>query len=161
MSKPTTLLQRLSLAYKLNRFPWKKNVLVGTDLDGNEYWEMPSPLGGRYKRWVQMKEHDDYAVFNQNQLPVQWQAWLRHTRTEAPSLQELVQEQRRRLIIQERAKKLDEEWQQRKLQLKAEQEEAARIEESRQQSESSNSTEPTGQGDTFVPGEWTPTNVRR
>ncbi|ORZ16285.1 hypothetical protein BCR42DRAFT_414728 [Absidia repens] len=160
MSKQVGLVQRLSLAYKNAKLPWKKNVLVGTDLDGNEYWEMPSPLGGRYKRWVQMKEHDDYAVFNQNQLPVQWQAWLRHTRFEAPSIPELIQEQRRRLIIQERAKKVDQEWAQRKLQLQEEQREAARLEESRHKQEPK-ASEPTGQGDTFVPGEWTPTNARR
>ncbi|SAM03979.1 hypothetical protein [Absidia glauca] len=160
MSKPIGLMQRLSVSYKNMKLPWKKNVLVGTDLDGNEYWEMPSPLGGRYKRWVQMKEHDDYAVFNQNQLPVQWQAWLRHTRFEAPSIPELVQEQRRRMIIQERAKKLDQEWEQRKLQKRKEQDEAAQLEEATNQTEQKTS-EPTGQGDTFVPGEWTPTNARR
>ncbi|KAI8340060.1 hypothetical protein BC941DRAFT_239780 [Chlamydoabsidia padenii] len=159
MSKPLSLVQRLSVSYKNLKLPWKKNVLVGTDLDGNEYWEMPSPLGGRYKRWVQMKEHDDYAVFNQNQLPVQWQAWLRHTRYEAPTISELVQEQRRRMIIQERAKKLEQEWEQKKLLKQKQQEEAARLEDSRQ--EQATTSQPTGQGDTFVPGEWTPTNARR
>lgn len=115
---------------------------------------------------------------------MQWQAWLRHTRFEAPSVPELVQEQRRRMIIQERAKKLDQEWEQRKLQKQKEQEEAARLEEPGNQTgkkkksngclstyhltlvsssllEQPTTSEPTGQGDTFVPGEWTPTNARR
>jgi NADH dehydrogenase [ubiquinone] 1 alpha subcomplex assembly factor 2 len=60
---------------------------------------------------------------------VQWQAWLRHTRFEAPSIPELVQEQRRRLIIQERAKNLEQEWAQRKLQMQETQREAARLKE--------------------------------
>lgn len=38
---------------------------------------------------------------------VQWQAWLRHTRFEAPRIQELVQEQRRLAILRERVRKLE------------------------------------------------------
>jgi len=45
-------------------------------------------------------------------LTVQWQAWLRHTRTGAPTIQELVQEERRKALVQERAKALDQEWEQ-------------------------------------------------
>lgn len=45
-------------------------------------------------------------------LTVQWQSWLRHTRTIAPTIQELVQEERRRGLVKERAKVLDEEWEQ-------------------------------------------------
>lgn len=40
---PLSTLQRLRLVYKTSRFPWKKHVMVGWDLDGNEYWEMPNP----------------------------------------------------------------------------------------------------------------------
>lgn len=40
---PLSTLQRLRLIYKTSRFPWKKHVMVGWDLDGNEYWEMPNP----------------------------------------------------------------------------------------------------------------------
>jgi hypothetical protein len=50
MSKPIGLMQRLSVSYKNLKLPWKKNVLVGTDLDGNEYWEMPSPLGNGQRK---------------------------------------------------------------------------------------------------------------
>jgi NADH dehydrogenase [ubiquinone] 1 alpha subcomplex assembly factor 2 len=46
MSKPTTsLIKRLQLTYKVSRFPWKKHALIGYDLDGNEYWDCPNPLG--------------------------------------------------------------------------------------------------------------------
>lgn len=45
-------------------------------------------------------------------MTVQWQSWLRHTRSVAPTIEELVQEERRRAIIQGRAKVLDQEWEQ-------------------------------------------------
>lgn len=43
-------------------------------------------------------------------LSVQWQAWLRHTRNVAPTINDLVQEERRRALIQDKAKALDQEW---------------------------------------------------
>lgn len=74
-------------------------------------------------------ENNDATIFNQNLLPgwirwnqmnfywrcfciVQWQAWLRHTRQQPPSIVELVQEEKRREIVLQRAKALDEEWEQ-------------------------------------------------
>ena len=43
MSKSLSTVERLKLIYKTNRFPWKRHVMVGWDLTGNEYWEMPNP----------------------------------------------------------------------------------------------------------------------
>lgn len=169
MSKPaTSLYQRLSLSYKTSRFPWKKHALIGYDLTGNEYWDCPNPLGGRMKRWVQMVDgsDNDLTVFKQNKLPVQWQAWLRHTRNVAPTIEELVQEERRRAIIQGRAKALDQEWEQRKLYLEkqkeAEQAEVDRLAALENAEEQKvRSSQPTGHGDTFSPGEWNPTSSKR
>lgn len=48
---------------------------------------------------------------------VQWQAWLRHTRFEAPRIQELVQEQKRLAILRERVRKLEIAEQEEKLRL--------------------------------------------
>ena len=108
---------------------------------------LPNPFNntatveGRWKRWVQLKEHDgDVGLFEENKLPgkyihailsrvcrclgnssifsiVQWQAWLRHTRFEAPRIQELVQEQRRLAILRERVRKLEIAEQEEKLRL--------------------------------------------
>ncbi|KAI9343813.1 hypothetical protein BD770DRAFT_397893 [Pilaira anomala] len=170
MSKPgSSLYQKLSLLYKTTRFPWKKHALIGFDLKGNEYWDCPNPLGGRMKRWVQMsdrKANNDLTVFSQDKLPVQWQAWLRHTRNVAPTINDLVQEERRRALIQDKAKALDQEWTQRKLELQKIQEEEelelARLTATDKAQEQTNkSSQPTGQGDTFVPGEWNPTRVNR
>jgi len=40
----------------------------------------------------------------------QWQAWLRHSRGDAPSVQELLQDQQRQDRIKELAKAADERW---------------------------------------------------
>jgi hypothetical protein len=41
---------------------------------------------------------------------VQWQAWLRHTRPTSPTIQEIIAADKRRLMIQERARQLDDDW---------------------------------------------------
>ncbi|CAM0138671.1 hypothetical protein VKS41_008402 [Umbelopsis sp. WA50703] len=152
MSKAPSLLQRFSYVYKTSRFPWKKHVLIGYDLAGNEYWEAPNPhrAEGRPKRWVQMKEQQQYSDFEQEQLPVQWQAWLRHTRPTTPTIREIIEADKKRQLIIERARQLDEEWEQRKLQLQ--EEDALQIEENKQRR--------TADGQ-FVPGSWTPTARER
>jgi hypothetical protein len=43
-------------------------------------------------------------------LTVQWQAWLRHNRTVAPTIEDLIKDERRIAIVQGRAKVLEEEW---------------------------------------------------
>ncbi|KAG2221776.1 hypothetical protein INT45_003416 [Circinella minor] len=196
MSKSLSTLQRLKLIYKTNQFPWKRHVMVGWDLTGNEYWEMPNPNHpkGRWKRWVQMKEGgDDVGVFSENQLPVQWQAWLRHTRYEPPAIQELVKEQQRLTRLQQKVRQLEvqadeererlavaaaneiqEQQQQYRQPLKVEQSQKAeenedykksQEEQQQQQREKEKSAEagsrPEGQGETFVPGSWSPTASRR
>ncbi|KAI8326956.1 hypothetical protein EDC96DRAFT_544852 [Choanephora cucurbitarum] len=169
MSKPASLIQRLSLNYKTSRFPWKKHALIGYDLQGNEYWDCPNPLGGRMKRWVQLAEvgNNDHTVFHQNKLPVQWQAWLRHTRNTVPTMEELVLDEKRKALIQGRAKALDQEWEEKKLALQQAKEQeqlelqrqAAAIESGNK--EAGSTSQPSGQGDTFTPGEWNPTSSRR
>ncbi|CEG71764.1 hypothetical protein RMATCC62417_07443 [Rhizopus microsporus] len=139
--------------------------------------------GGRMKRWVQMKNvpRGNLTIFEENQLPgtikqtdnnladsnvVQWQAWLRHTRDYPPTIEELIQDEKRKSIVKERARALEQEWEQRKLQLQQEAEkEKQLLEESsrkeKDKSEEPKSTEPVGQGDTFTPGEWNPTVSKR
>ncbi|KAF9225802.1 hypothetical protein BS17DRAFT_564777 [Gyrodon lividus] len=48
----------------------KPTCLVGKDLTGNKYFEYPSTASGR-------------------KLPVQWNAWLTHTRPDPPTIEEL------------------------------------------------------------------------
>ncbi|WVQ95239.1 hypothetical protein IAU59_002334 [Kwoniella sp. CBS 9459] len=65
--------------------------LVGYDLQGNRYFEIPNPAGGRMKRFVEYKKTRDLSEYSRAELrpPVQWRAWLSHTRVEPPSLPEL------------------------------------------------------------------------
>ncbi|WWC63652.1 uncharacterized protein I303_106257 [Kwoniella dejecticola CBS 10117] len=65
--------------------------LIGYDLQGNKYFEIPNPAGGRMKRFVQYKKNRDLAEYSRSELkpPVQWRAWLSHTRVEPPTLEEL------------------------------------------------------------------------
>ncbi|ORX38224.1 hypothetical protein BD324DRAFT_343415 [Kockovaella imperatae] len=64
----------------------------GRDLSGNKYYEIAKPSGGgRPKRSVKYNniEHlSDYTSGKVN-LPVQWRAWLSHTRPNPPSVEEL------------------------------------------------------------------------
>ncbi|KAI8583916.1 hypothetical protein K450DRAFT_220579 [Umbelopsis ramanniana AG] len=149
MSKAPSLFQRFSYVYKTSRFPWKKHVLIGHDLSGNEYWQAPNPNqpNGRPKRWVKMLEKQRESDFTQDKLPVQWQAWLRHTRPTTPTIQEIIAADQRRLMIQERARQLDEEWARRKLEL--EEQEALLIEGNRPPA-------PKREQQDFVPGSWSP-----
>ncbi|WVF67665.1 hypothetical protein IAT40_002424 [Kwoniella sp. CBS 6097] len=65
--------------------------LVGYDLQGNRYFEIPNPAGGRMKRFVEYKKTRDLSEYSRAELkpPVQWRAWLSHTRVEPPTLPEL------------------------------------------------------------------------
>ncbi|KAL1757447.1 hypothetical protein FB107DRAFT_209143 [Schizophyllum commune] len=67
--------------------------MVGKDLDGNRYYEIP--IAGRTTRTsrsVRYKsKEDEYAyIARQKLLPVQWSAWLSHTRQNAPTMDELI-----------------------------------------------------------------------
>ncbi|WWD19317.1 hypothetical protein CI109_103775 [Kwoniella shandongensis] len=69
----------------------KPKGLVGHDLQGNRYFEIPNPAGGRMKRFVEYKKYRDLSEYTRTELrpPVQWRAWLSHTRPNPPSLTEL------------------------------------------------------------------------
>lgn len=43
-------------------------------------------------------------------MSVQWVSWLRHTRNVAPTINDLIQDDRRRVMVQSRAKALDQQW---------------------------------------------------
>ncbi|KAL1741928.1 hypothetical protein HDZ31DRAFT_44372 [Schizophyllum fasciatum] len=66
--------------------------MVGRDLEGNRYYEMPiQGRTTRTSRSVRYKsKEDEYAYISRHKLlPVQWSAWLSHTRQNAPTLEEL------------------------------------------------------------------------
>ena len=97
----------------------KARYIVGHDLAGNTYLELPSLTGStdprHTRRMIQWKENKYAGDYDQRSLPVQWTMWLRHTRREAPSIQELELDLQRQQITQHNARILaikDDEWRQ-------------------------------------------------
>ncbi|CAG8568758.1 15776_t:CDS:2, partial [Acaulospora colombiana] len=84
------------------------------DLSGNEYYEAVRVINGRKKRTVEMKEERPLCEYDSDEVPVQWQSWLRHTRFDPPTIEELISANKRKEMIIQRAKALDKEWEERK-----------------------------------------------
>lgn len=60
-----------------------RGTLIGTDYFGNKYYEIPAdPAVGRRKasRWFDPPEKEDF----EQELPAEWEAWLRGRRKEPP-----------------------------------------------------------------------------
>ncbi|KAK8854548.1 hypothetical protein IAR55_003287 [Kwoniella newhampshirensis] len=81
----------LTAVRRLLPFGRRPDGLVGHDLQGNRYFEIPNPAGGRMKRFVEYRKNRDLSEYTRQELrpPVQWRAWLSHTRPTPPSLTEL------------------------------------------------------------------------
>lgn len=109
----------------------KAKYIVGHDLAGNAYVELPSLSGSldprHTRRSIQWKEKKEWGDYDQRSIPVQWVMWLRHTRREAPTIQELVTDRERILTTQANAARLALEDKQRR-----EAEQQARLEEHNQ-----------------------------
>ncbi|CAG8553584.1 843_t:CDS:2, partial [Scutellospora calospora] len=117
MSSANSYVSRLLKIWKQARLPWRQRVFVGSDLFGNEYYESRQPINGRKKRMVEPKEKKSLSEYDSDSLPVQWQSWLRHTRFEPPTIEEIVMANKRRELIIQRAKTLDKDWERRKEEL--------------------------------------------
>ncbi|KAG8237065.1 hypothetical protein J437_LFUL005172 [Ladona fulva] len=77
-----------------------KGNYTGTDYFGNKYYEIPAdPSVGKRKssRWFEPKETD---AFDQ-EIPAEWEAWLRGRRKDPPSEEELL----KNLAVMEMKKK--------------------------------------------------------
>lgn len=101
-----SLFQRLAKALRIGNAKY----IVGQDLAGNSYLELPSLSGSldprHTRRSIQWKEKKEMGDYDQRSIPVQWVMWLRHTRREAPSIEELVKDRERILLTQANAAKL-------------------------------------------------------
>ncbi|XP_044259578.1 NADH dehydrogenase [ubiquinone] 1 alpha subcomplex assembly factor 2 [Tribolium madens] len=63
--------------------------LVGSDYFGNKYYEIPAdPSIGKRKasRWFEPQKKDDF----QQEMPAEWESWLRGRRKEPPSDDEVM-----------------------------------------------------------------------
>ncbi|KAH9248459.1 hypothetical protein BASA81_013858 [Batrachochytrium salamandrivorans] len=103
------MLRRIINRIKVSNHPWKSTLYVGSDLDGNMYFEGPPvregiSLSRRSIEYADGRSH--ISQYEPNAIPVQWQAWLRHTRTTAPTQQELMDEISHRRFIQQRVQEI-------------------------------------------------------
>ncbi|KZO94199.1 hypothetical protein CALVIDRAFT_600125 [Calocera viscosa TUFC12733] len=94
-------------------WPWgKSRYLAGYDLQGNKFYEHPgrAALSGRTRRTVEYRKRLSHAeyVYEQRNLPVQWQAWLSRLRETPPSLEELQNERLRITQLRENVAQIEE-----------------------------------------------------
>jgi len=89
---------------------------VGKDLQGNKYFEYPETYGrvGRPKRMVKYSKFAEKNGQGIATIPIQWNAWLSHTRPSPPSLGELRVDAGRMEQVRMRAFMLDQEERQRR-----------------------------------------------
>ncbi|KAG0368432.1 hypothetical protein BC939DRAFT_465330 [Gamsiella multidivaricata] len=116
------LMRRLALSLK-SIAPGGGRRLAGKDLDGNLYFEKPDPNGGRYpRRTVELADPTlSEANYDDANITVQWQSWLRNTRKDPPTLAEIQRDEARKQLTITRAMALDQAWQDRKAELALEQ----------------------------------------
>lgn len=61
---------RLLTLWRQSRLPWRSRVFVGTDLEGNEYYEsVKATNNGRTRRTVEMKEKKPLSEYEGDALP--------------------------------------------------------------------------------------------
>ncbi|CUM63395.1 uncharacterized protein PRCAT00000969001 [Priceomyces carsonii] len=108
-----TYLRRLVHKFQARRdIPFRKKFFVGYDLAGNTYWEF-TPDGNmrRLRRKLEPFEPKLFKVDYFLEVPPQWLQWLRQTRPDPPSLEELVNDKIRQQKIKILAQQADERWQ--------------------------------------------------
>ncbi|ETS61978.1 hypothetical protein PaG_03529 [Moesziomyces aphidis] len=109
-----SLLQSIARTLRIG----KARYIVGHDLVGNAYLELPSLSGSldprHPRRSIQWKEKREMGDYDQRSIPVQWVMWLRHTRRDPPSIEELARDRQRILTTQANAARLALEDQQRR-----------------------------------------------
>jgi NADH dehydrogenase [ubiquinone] 1 alpha subcomplex assembly factor 2 len=131
--------------------------LVGTDLDGNKYFEVLSGRGRRARREVVSKlKHEEYE---DGTIPVEWEAWIRGKRNDPPTHDELVSKIRQREVLKERVKHVEAE----EIERRAKEQGGAGMltrpvghASSPVYGKTELQSEPIRTGNTFQPGAWTP-----
>ncbi|CAG8542422.1 2162_t:CDS:1 [Paraglomus occultum] len=98
---------RLTLLWRSFRLPWRTRVYVGSDLSGNTYYESLNRFHGRTRRTVEINRPIPVAEYREDDLPVQWQSWLKHTRFDPPTLPELEEDDKRKRVMKEKIRLLE------------------------------------------------------
>lgn len=98
--------------------PFRKRFFVGYDLSGNTYWEFTIDGNmSRLRRKLEPFEQSIFKVDHFESVPPQWHQWLRRTRHDAPSLQELIDDQLRQQKMKILAEHAEQKWQNEKFRL--------------------------------------------
>ncbi|KAF3931970.1 hypothetical protein ABW20_dc0102321 [Dactylellina cionopaga] len=104
--------RRLYYRWKALRLPWRRRYFIGMDLEGNTFWEFRDRLVPSRPRRIMDFRGGVHSLVNYADMRVdpQWHQWLRVTRIEPPTIQELTAEVTRRKVMVERARLADERW---------------------------------------------------
>ena len=111
----------LSRIFRIGR----ARFIVGYDLNKNVYYELPSLHGDpkRTRRLIQWNKAIAYpSDFNPKDIPIQWDAWMRHTRKYPPTIEELLRDRERQMIVQHNARVLEMRYEAERAQLESERE---------------------------------------
>ncbi|KAK5957443.1 hypothetical protein OHC33_001817 [Knufia fluminis] len=109
-------LSNLWLKWKSLRLPWRRTFLAGRDLHGNTYWEFRSPSSPTRMRRIVKAASGSHIHHSDIQALVSplWHQWLRHTRADAPSMQEQEGDVMRQIQLKEGARLADARWESKK-----------------------------------------------
>jgi NADH dehydrogenase [ubiquinone] 1 alpha subcomplex assembly factor 2 len=85
--------------------------MTGQDLYGNTFWEFRDAINqNRWRRMVVSRNKASLSSLSDVQLSPQWHQWLRHTRHDAPTLQEQSADVQRQAQLKINAQLADERW---------------------------------------------------
>lgn len=77
---------------------------VGTDKEGNVYFEETKQTGSVRKRFV---KYTNDSVPDVHSVPVEWWSWLHYMREDAPSEEEILKHEAHRATVAEKVAKLE------------------------------------------------------
>ncbi|CAK7900878.1 hypothetical protein CAAN3_05S03422 [[Candida] anglica] len=107
-----THFQRLVHRFQARRdIPFRRQFFMGYDLYGNTYWEFT--IDGNMQRLRRKLEPYGEQLFKADYfrtVPPQWFQWLRRTRIDPPTLEELINDQVRQQKIKVLAQQADQKW---------------------------------------------------
>ncbi|KAL2918662.1 hypothetical protein HK105_201496 [Polyrhizophydium stewartii] len=104
------MIRLLARRIKALNLPWQANRFMGYDLDGNMYFEGPPTREGVTlpRRSVEYRGGAIHpSQYDPSTIPVQWLAWMRHTRADPPTIDELHADAARRAFVEQRALELE------------------------------------------------------
>ncbi|KAK0637754.1 NADH-ubiquinone oxidoreductase assembly factor N7BML [Lasiodiplodia hormozganensis] len=101
-------LRQLWFRWKALDLPWRKQWLRGFDLAGNSFWEFKETYGAqRFRRIVKYSRRTHYGDIK---LTPQWIQWLRHTRSDPPTIAEQQLDEIRQAQLKQLAAAADARW---------------------------------------------------